>query len=173
MWSVLQTYEYTVLFSYASFVVEVRSNRLFVSFPCRGHVGRASCAHTDRHRCCARACGSLGSCSSSRVGRIGFEHLRPPLPRMLKCLSSPSAGGCREAGFPRPPSGSAARMVIVAVDGSLLTDNSASFHLVCHVFPPSLSDLVRMAVWDFAHRRIPLVACTSLWAPRRTSLTCY
>ena len=66
-----------------------------------------------------------------------------------------------------------AGMVIDAARWRAVTDNSACFHLVCHVFPPSLSDLVRMAVWDFAHRRIPQVACTSLWAPRRTSLTCY
>jgi hypothetical protein len=87
-------------------------NRPLASLPHRKRFGRASRVRTDRHRWCARACGFVGSCPPPQAGRPGFEHLR-------QCLPFPSSGGCREAGVPRPPSRSAARILIVAVDGSL------------------------------------------------------
>jgi hypothetical protein len=136
-----------------------RSGQIVCSFRplSAGRLGRASCVRTDHHRWCARACSSLCSYPSPRAGCLGFEHFRPPLPRMLKCLPFPSAGGFWEAGVPRPSSRSAARMEIVAVDGSLLTDNSASFHHVV-MFSSLPIRPCSGGGWDFARRQVLVLA---------------
>ena len=122
---------------------------------------RASLAHTDRRQC-ARARGSVGSCPSPRVCRIGVP--RPPS-RLIK--SSVRFANAAGVSFGRRSSFRGPRLLaIVRRRWKPFPAKSASFLPVGRSFtgisPPIPSESARI-IWEFAPpSSAPLLACNSL-----------